>query len=218
VSRSKTSNEAGKAGLLFVVAAPSGAGKTSLCKALMERLQKSGEAGLRWSCSYTTRKPREAELPGRDYFFIDDSTFDAMIAAGDFIEWAHIHGRRYGTSRSYLEDARRQGVDLLLEIDIQGARALREKNLGANFIFILPPSWRALTERLRGRGTEAEDEVRRRLETAKTEMLEWTWFEYIIINDDFDRAVDRLRALVLACRSRAEAMAPEVERIVAELG
>lgn len=216
MNRSKTSSDA-KPGLLFVVAAPSGAGKTSLCRELLARLQKDGEPELRWSCSYTTRKPRAGEVHGRDYFFVDDPTFDQMIAADEFVEWAHVHGRRYGTSRAYLDQARAQGVDLLLEIDIQGARSLKGQELEARFVFVLPPSWSALEARLRGRGTEAEEEVRRRLATAKKEMLEWNWFHYIIVNDDFVRAVDRLRAIVLACRSGREVMAREVSGILADL-
>ena len=209
MSRSKTSSEA-KPGLLFVIAAPSGAGKTSLCRALLERLERDGEPELRWSCSYTTRKPRAGEVPGHDYFFVDDP-------ANDFVEWANVHGRRYGTSRAYLDQARNQGVDLLLEIDIQGARSLKDQDLDARFVFVLPPKWQVLESRLRGRGTESEDEVRRRLETAKKEMLEWDWFHYIIVNDSFDRAVDRLRAIVLAGRSGREVMAREVRQILAEL-
>lgn len=215
MNRSRTLSD--KPGLLFVVAAPSGAGKTSLCKALLKRLSDDGDPELRWSCSYTTRKPRAGEENGRDYFFVDDATFDAMIARNDFVEWAHVHGRRYGTSRSYLDQAREQGVDLLLEIDIQGARSLKDQDLEARFVFVLPPSWAALEGRLRGRGTEAEEEVRRRLDTAKKEMLEWNWFHYIIVNDDFDRAVDRLRAIVLSGRCGREVMAPEVREILADL-
>ena len=214
MNRSKTSS---KPGLLFVVAAPSGAGKTSICRALLERLEKGGDPELRWSCSYTTRNPRAGEVHGRDYFFVDDAAFDKMIAGDEFVEWAHVHGRRYGTSRAYLNQAREQGVDLLLEIDIQGARSLREQQLPANFVFVLPPSWSVLESRLRGRGTEAEDEVHRRLETAKKEMLEWEWFHYIIVNDDFERAVDRLRSVVLAARSGREVMVREVMGVLADL-
>ena len=204
-------------GILFVVSAPSGAGKTSLCREVLKKINSDFKRPLKWSCSYTTRKPRADELHGRDYFFVDDQTFDAMIAANDFVEWAHVHGRRYGTSRAYLDQARSQGVDLLLEIDIQGARSLKDQDLDARFVFVLPPQWQVLESRLRGRGTESEDEVRRRLETAKKEMLEWDWFHYIIVNDSFDRAVDRLRAIVLACRSGREVMAREVREILAHL-
>ena len=193
-------------GLLFVVAAPSGAGKTSLCKALLERIKKDGDKGLHWSVSYTTRKPRQGEVNGRDYFFVDDEAFDRMAAGNEFAEWAHVHDRRYGTSKSYLEESALQGIDLLLEIDVQGARNLREKYQEACFIFILPPSWQVLEERLRGRGTEAVEEVVRRLQRAKEEILEYRRFDYIIINDDFAKAVDCLRAIVVGKRSEKKAM------------
>jgi guanylate kinase len=201
-------------GLLFVVAAPSGAGKTSLCKALLARLKEEGERELSWSCSYTTRPPREGEVPDRDYFFVDEMAFDRMVAAGEFAEWAIVHGRRYGTSRAYLEKAAGKGHDLLVEIDIQGARQLRDKYPRACFIFILPPSWEALEQRLKARGTESEAEVEKRLLRAREEILEWSWFDYIIINDDFDKAVDQLRGVVFAFCSKREVMAPRVEPIL----
>lgn len=201
-------------GLLFVVAAPSGAGKTSLCKALLTRLNQEGERELYWSCSYTTRAPREGEVHGRDYFFVDDPTFERMVQRGEFAEWAEVHDRRYGTSRSYLEQAAAEGRDLLVEIDIQGAGNLRRQYQKAGFIFILPPSWEVLEQRLNGRGTESAEEVGRRLATAKKEMLEWTWFDYIIVNDRFDAAVDRLRAVVMAARAKREVMSVAVKEIL----
>jgi guanylate kinase len=205
-------------GLLFIVAAPSGAGKTSLCKALLQRLSEEGQKELRWSCSYTTRKPRAGEVHGVDYFFVDDAAFDRMVGEDGFAEWAHVHGKRYGTGRSYLEEAAAQGIDLLVEIDIQGARSLKARRPDAVFVFILPPDWPTLEGRLRGRGTEAEAEVRRRLETAKGEILEWTWFDYIIVNDDFAGSVDHLRALVLAERSRRGSMGPAVKKVIDSIG
>jgi len=203
-----------RSGLLFVIAAPSGAGKTSLCRALMGRLREEGERPLEWSCSYTTRKPREGEVHGRDYFFVDDAGFDRMVKAGEFAEWAWVHDRRYGTSAANLKKAEEEGVDLLVEIDIQGAAQLRKKYELGCFIFILPPSWEALVARLQGRGTEPAEEVAKRLQRAKAEMLEWTWFDYIIINDRFEEAVDRLRAVALGVRSRREAMKPLVQKIL----
>lgn len=201
-------------GLVFVVAAPSGAGKTSLCHALLQRLREEGQCELFWSVSYTTRPAREGEVNGRDYFFVDDTTFDRMVENREFAEWAWVHNRRYGTSRAYLEESTRQGKDLLLEIDIQGARNLQSQYRQAVFIFILPPSWEALVQRLRRRGTESPEEVERRLDTAKNEMREWSWFDYIIVNDDFSAAVDRLRAVVLASRARRETMASTVQEIL----
>jgi guanylate kinase len=199
-----------KNGLLFVVAAPSGAGKTSLCKALLKRFEAEGSENLSWSVSYTTRNKRDGEEHGRDYFFISDDEFVKMADAGGFAEHALVHGKRYGTSKRYLKEASDNGDDLLVEIDIQGARQLQENYQDAVFIFILPPSWPALEKRLRGRGSEKEDEIIKRLETAKKEVLEWSGFNYIIINEDFDDAVDRLRSVVLSCRNTKEAMEPFV--------
>jgi guanylate kinase len=202
-------------GQLFVVAAPSGAGKTSLCKALIARLKAETERELFWSVSYTTRSPREGEEHGRDYFFVDDAAFDRMTADGRFAEWANVHGRRYGTDREYLAAAADRGQDLLVEIDIQGARQLRHQYNQAHFIFILPPSWPVLETRLRGRGTESEAEIQRRLARAHDEMREWTWFDYVIINDRFELALDYLRAVVLAARCRKDIMANGVQPILA---
>jgi guanylate kinase len=164
--------------------------------------------------SYTTRARRPGERHGRDYFFVDDATFDRMIERDEFAEWAHVHGRRYGTSKQYLEQSAAAGRDLLVEIDTQGARQLREKYVNACFIFILPPSWRALSRRLQGRGTEPAEEVRRRLKRAHQEILEWKRFNYIIINDDFDRAVDRLAAVVCARRMEKAVMGPRAQKVI----
>ncbi len=201
-------------GLLFFVAAPSGAGKTSLCRALMERLITEGEKPLSWSCSYTTRPSRAGEVHGRDYFFVDDVTFDRMVADDEFAEWAVVHSHRYGTSKSHLEDAARQGIDLLVELDIQGAKQLKARFESDIFIFVLPPRREVLEERLRRRGSEKEEDIRNRLETAREEMLEWSWFNYIIINEDFDRAVELMRAVVMANRCRKRAVETVVESIL----
>ncbi len=201
-------------GLLFVVAAPSGAGKTSLCKALIKRLAREGSKELAWSVSYTTRPRREGERDGRDYFFVDDETFDRMIENREFAEWANVHGKRYGTSRAYLEKSAREGVDLLVEIDIQGARTLQESVDDGAFIFILPPSWDALKTRLVGRGTEKEDEIERRLSRAREEILEWERFNYIIINDDFDQAVETLKCVVASRRAGRDHMAEKAKGVL----
>ncbi len=204
-------------GRLFVVAAPSGAGKTTLCKALLARLGQEGGKPLRWSTSYTTRRRREAEVEGQDYFFVDDQAFDRMVAESEFAEWAHVHEKRYGTGKLYLEQAAKKGDDLLVEIDIQGAKSLRGHYPDACFIFVLPPSWRALEARLRGRGTEADGEIAVRLARAQEEMLEWSWFDYVIINDDFEVAVDHLRSVVLASRSHRDIMKEAVDRVLESL-
>jgi len=201
-------------GLLFFVAAPSGAGKTSLCRALMDRLAEEGEKPLHWSCSYTTRPARKGEVDGKDYFFVDDDTFDRMIADDEFAEWAEVHDRRYGTSKTYLENAAQEGMDLLVELDIQGAKQLKAKFESDIFIFILPPRREVLEERLRYRGSESEENIKNRLETARKEMLEWSWFNYIIINEDFDRAVELMRSVVMANRCRKNVVEPLVESIL----
>ncbi len=203
-------------GQLIVVSAPSGAGKTSLCKSLMERLARDGHKPLVWSCSYTTRKKRAGEVHGEDYFFVDDETFDAMVERGEFAEWANVHGRRYGTSKKYLEDAKSGGTDLLVEVDTQGAAQLRAQAVEGCFIFVLPPSWDELESRLRGRGTEADVEVEKRLERAREEVLEWERFDYIIVNDDFEGAVEKLEAIALARRQEKRYMRSRAKAILAD--
>lgn len=201
-------------GLLFIVSAPSGAGKTSLCKEVLRRFEARGSRPLRWSCSYTTRPPREGEVHGKDYFFVSDAEFDRMIREGEFAEWAQVHGRRYGTSLRYLEQAEAEGIDLLLEIDCQGARQLREKYPRGRFIFVLPPSWRALKQRLLGRRTESAAEVEQRLETARREVQEWGMYDYLVINDDFASAVEELWAVITAEGCRREPRREVVEKVL----
>ncbi len=181
----------GSRGRLYVIAAPSGAGKTSLVRALMQR-----EPGLRFSISYTTRRQRPTEQHGRDYFFVDRDEFDRMIAAGEFLEHAQVFDNRYGTARRFVEDALSNGKDLILEIDWQGARQVRAALPECVSIFILPPSRAELERRLRGRGTDSEDVIRRRLRDAAADMTHWDEFDYVVVNDDFDRALDDLSEIV----------------------
>ena len=199
---------------MFIVSAPSGAGKTTLCKEVLRRIQAEGARELRWSCSYTTRPARRGEVHGQDYFFVSDEEFDRMVRAGEFAEWAMVHGHKYGTSLRYLEQAEAEGTDLLLEIDWQGARQLREKSARGRFIFVLPPSWQALQERLIKRGTDSAAEVAARLETARTEVEEWGLYEYLVINDDFARAAEELWAVITAERCRRERRRETVEGIL----
>jgi len=182
---------AGRRGRLFVVAAPSGAGKTSLVRALMER-----EPGLRFSVSYTTRPQRPTETHGRDYFFVDRGEFERMAAAGEFLEHARVFDNRYGTSRRVVEESLAAGQDLILEIDWQGARQVRAALPECLPIFILPPSRVELERRLRGRGTDSEEVILRRLRDAASDMTHWDEFDYVVVNDDFDRALEELRAIV----------------------
>jgi guanylate kinase len=184
-------------GLLFIVCAPSGAGKSSLIEALLKE-----DAALTLSVSYTTRAPRPGEQPGREYFFVDEQAFLAMLERGEFLESALVHGNRYGTSHQVIRDTLERGRDLLLEIDWQGAQQVRRLIEGAIGIFILPPSLEELAHRLRGRGKDSEEVIRRRLANAHEEMDHVAEFEYAIINKDFDEARRDLAAVIRAERAR----------------
>ena len=183
------------AGNLYVVAAPSGAGKTTLVRMLLER-----EPAVRLSVSYTTRPPRPGEQNGREYHFVDVDSFRGMIERHEFLEWAEVHGNFYGTSKKWIADRLTAGEDVLLEIDWQGAQQVRELFPGAIGIFILPPSMEELTRRLTGRGTDAADVIACRLAAAQAEMRHVGEFDYVIINDLLDRALDDLHAIVRATR------------------
>jgi guanylate kinase len=182
-------------GNLFVVVAPSGAGKTSLVTALLER-----DANISLSISFTTRAPREGEADGRDYHFVPRPRFEAMIAEGDFLEHAQVYGNYYGTSRKWIEEQLAGDHDVLLEIDWQGAAQVRRLFPGMAGIFILPPSMAELARRLQGRGTEAADAIQRRLASAREEISHVLEFEYIIVNDRFDEALLDLLGIVRASR------------------
>lgn len=184
-------------GLLFIVSAPSGAGKTSLCRALTDSLD-----NLVHSISSTTRAPRPGEMDGRDYFFVTADRFQQMIDAGDFVEWARVHDNLYGTSRRVLGDIRAKGIDVILDIDTQGARQIKEKYGDAVFIFIMPPSLGILEERLRNRKADHAEEIAKRMRRARDEIREYTRYDYIIVNRDFDRALGELRSVVIAERCR----------------
>lgn len=174
-----------------MIAAPSGAGKTSLVRALMER-----EPGLRFSISYTTRPQRPTEQHGRDYFFVDRDGFERMVAAGEFLEHARVFDNYYGTARAPVEAALAAGQDLILEIDWQGAAQIRAALPECISIFILPPSREELERRLRGRGTDAEEVIRRRLRDAASDMTHWREFDHVVVNDDFAVALGQLQDVV----------------------
>jgi len=178
-------------GKLFVIAAPSGAGKTSLVRALMER-----RPALRFSISYTTRKQRPTERDGHDYFFVDKPEFERMVAAGEFLEHARVFDNYYGTSRKQVEQILDQGQDVLLEIDWQGAQQIRQALPECRSIFVLPPSVAALEQRLRNRATDSDEVIARRLRDSIADLSHWSEFDYIVVNDDFTHATAELEAIV----------------------
>ena len=208
----KVTQPTAKAGRLYVVSAPSGAGKTSLVKALMER-----EPELRFSVSYTTRAPRANEVEGRDYHFITTDEFQRMVERGEFLEHAQVFDNFYGTARETVREALAAGKLLLLEIDWQGAQQVRASMPAAHSIFILPPTRRALEERLTARSTDSPEVIRRRLQDAQRDIAHWIEFDYVVINDGFEQAVTDFQAIV---RERGEGLRgtrPQVARLAVEL-
>ena len=187
-------------GNLFVVAAPSGTGKSSLVKALMEV-----DAGVAPSISHTTRSPRGQEKHGREYFFVGTAEFDAMIASGDFLEWAHVHGNRYGTSRQTIEQRISAGGDVVLEIDWQGALQIKKIFANAILVFVLPPSLEELRSRLIRRGEDSPEVIELRLNNAREELAQASHFDFVIINEIFERALFDLKAIVHAQRLKFSA-------------
>jgi guanylate kinase len=199
-------------GRLYVVAAPSGAGKTSLVKALMEC-----EPAIQFSVSYTTRKPRPNEIPGRDYHFVTHQRFEKMIADGEFLEHAKVFDNFYGTGVRAVQEALLNGEQLLLEIDWQGARQVRARLPEARSIFILPPSRGALEQRLKGRSTDSDSVIERRLRDAAHDMGHWKEFDYVVINDDFDRAILDLQDIIHDRGAHLATNEPQVARFAAML-
>lgn len=199
-----------RAGIVFVVSAPSGAGKTSLCRAVTDSLD-----NIMHSVSYTTRAPRPGELDGRDYHFVTPARFRDMVAAGDFAEWAEVHGNMYGTSRRILDDMVSKGMDVILDIDTQGAKQIKERYGKAVFLFIMPPSMEILEERLRNRGSDNEAEIQKRMRRAYDEIRDYGMYDYVIVNRDFDRALSELRSVIVAERCRRSLVDPSwIEEIL----
>ena len=197
-------------GLLFIVSAPSGTGKTTLVEKLVQRIP-----NLCLSRSYTSRAARPGEQDGVDYNFISRGRFEAMARAAEFLEWADVFGNYYGTCAADTERCLASGQDLVLVIDVQGARQVRGNGIPSIGIFVLPPSAQILEQRLRGRSKDSEEAILRRLEVACREVNEFRGYEYVVVNDQLDTAVDRLRAIVLAERARVQVMAKTAENIIA---
>ena len=202
----------GQRGKLFVIAAPSGAGKTSLVRALMQR-----RPTLRFSISYTTRAQRPNERDGHDYFFVDKLQFERMVAAGDFLEHARVFDNYYGTSRSQVERILDASQDVLLEIDWQGAQQIRRTLPECHSIFVLPPSREALEQRLRGRKTDSDEVIARRLRDSLADLSHWSEFDYIVVNDDFDRATGELEAIVTGQGEHLRRDRAELRELLARL-
>ncbi len=195
-------------GLLFIVSAPSGTGKTTLVHELVERVP-----DLAISRSYTSRRARDGEQDGVDYNFVTRDRFEAMVAGDEFLEWASIFGHLYGTSAVDTERLLAAGQDVVLVIDVQGARKVRRRGVPNAGIFVLPPSFAVLEQRLRGRSKDSETQILRRLDVAREEIGAFVEYDYLVVNDEVEPCVDRLRAVVLAERARLEAARPQAEAI-----
>jgi len=199
-------------GQLWVIAAPSGTGKTSLVRKLLER-----DPTLKFSISYTTRAPRAAEVDGRDYFFVPKAKFHAMVKDDAFLEHANVFDNWYGTGREHVAQLLAAGSSVVLEIDWQGARQVRERAPDSRSVFILPPSIAELERRLRGRKTDSEAVIERRLKDALGDMTHWDEFDHVIVNDDFDAALDRLAAVIAGRDRGTRADAPAVRAAAAAI-
>jgi len=194
---SRTVSHAASRGTLFVVSSPSGGGKGTIIRHVLDVVE-----NLRYSVSFTTRAPRLGEVHGREYFFVSRETFDEMVAAGEFLEWACVHGNFYGTAKDQVIEETASGADIILEVDVQGAASVRQLLMDSVSIFILPPSYEVLRQRLIARGTDAPEELALRLRNAPEELRQYSAFDYVIINDEIDRAVGQLASIIYAERAR----------------
>ncbi len=198
--------------IVYIVSAPSGSGKSTLVAKLIKMVR-----SLDFSISYTTRPPRGPEQNRKEYFFVSREEFEAMIAADEFLEYADVFGNCYGTARRFLREAQERGNDLLLDIDVQGAEQIQQKIPEAVSIFILPPNWETLERRLRSRGQDSEEVIRRRLDTARGEIENYSKYDYILVNDLLEQSANQLKDIVLAERLRTSGVEPSEEetRLVA---
>ena len=194
---SSTVSHAASRGTLFVVSSPSGGGKGTLIRHVLEVVE-----NLRYSVSYTTRAPRPGEVDGREYFFVNREIFEEMAGAGEFLEWACVHGNLYGTAKNQVIEETAAGADIILEVDVQGAASVRQLLMDSVSIFILPPSFEVLRQRLIARGTDSPEELELRLRNAPEELKQYSAFDYVIINDEVDRAMGQLAAIIYAERAR----------------
>jgi len=193
-----------KEGLIVVISAPSGAGKTTICKRLLQT-----SFSFTYSVSFTTRPPRKNEIEGVDYYFVSREEFERLIKEGGFVEWAEVHGELYGTSKKLLEETIKAKKNVLLEVDVRGGTKIKENYPEAVLIFLLPPSWEELERRLKGRGTEEEKKIQKRIERAKEEVKYASRYDYLVINDDVNRAVEDILSIVKAEALRVKRFSKE---------
>lgn len=196
-------------GILFVVSSPSGGGKGTLIQRVLKQVP-----NLSYSVSFTTRAPRNGEVDGREYFFVTPEQFQKMVAAGEFLEWAHVHRKLYGTARQQVMHEISDGRDIILEVDVQGAASVRALLADSVSIFILPPSFEVLKQRLQTRGTDSPEDLDLRLRNALIELKDYLVFQYVILNDDLDRAANQMTAIVHAERARLSRQEAKVRRVV----
>jgi len=196
-------------GTLFVVSSPSGGGKGTIIRHVLDVVP-----NLSYSVSFTTRAPRQCEVNGREYFFVTRSVFDEMVAAGEFLEWACVHGNYYGTAKRQIAEETAAGADIVLEVDVQGAASVRQLSLDSVSIFILPPSYEVLRERLIARGTDSPEELEVRLHNAPQELRQYSTFDYVIINDEVERAAAQLASIIYAERARCTRQEKLVREVI----
>ena len=197
-----------RGGVLYVVSSPSGGGKGTLIRRMLDVVP-----DLSYSVSYTTRAPRNGEVNGREYFFVDPNQFERMVAASEFLEWANVHGHLYGTARRQVTEEVMSGTDIVLEVDVQGAASVKSLGLDSVSVFILPPSLETLRNRLIARGTDSAEQLAVRLRKAPEELSQYATFDYVIVNDEVDRAAAQLAAIIVAERARRTRQ----ERLVKEV-